>query len=33
MQRLAEFEHHVVRDVDEQADRTQSAAAQAFGHP
>ena len=33
MQRLAQFQHHVVGDVDHRADRAQTAAAQAFGHP
>ena len=33
MHRLAEFEHHVLGDVDQQADRTDAAAAQTFGHP
>ena len=33
MHRLAEFEHHVLGDVDQQADRAHAAAAQAFGHP
>ena len=33
VQRLAELEHHVVRDVDDGADRPQARAAQALAHP
>ena len=33
MQRLSEFEHHVVGDVDQRRDRTQAAALQAPPHP
>ncbi len=33
MHRLAEFEHHVVRDVHDRADRAQARAAQALAHP
>ena len=31
--RLAEFQHHVLGHVNEEADRAHAAAAQAFGHP
>ena len=31
--RLAELEHHVVRDVDDRVDRTQTRASQPFPHP
>ncbi len=33
MQRLAEFQHHVVGDVDHGADRTQTGATQTLGQP
>ena len=33
MQRLAEFEHHVVGDVHERADRTQAGTLEALAHP
>ncbi len=33
MHRLAQLQHHVLGDVDQQRDRTHAAAAQALGHP
>ncbi len=33
MHRLAQFQHHVLGDVDQQRDRTHATAAQALGHP
>jgi hypothetical protein len=33
VQRLAEFEHHVVGDVDQRADRADAAALEAALHP